>query len=70
MAAISRNKTYSRCKAKNRWRWVDAHAENGAVIVLLSLLPMEAANTSIMHNIDQVTGELRYLQDHKSLTLR
>ena len=38
--------------------------------VLLSLLPREAANRSVIHNIDQVTGELLYLQDHKSLTLR
>jgi len=70
MAATSRNITYSRCKADNRWRSVDAHAKNGALTVLLSLLPIEAANTSVMHNIDQVTGELLYLQHHKSLTLR
>jgi len=53
-----------------RWRSVDAHAKNGAVTVLLSLLPIKAANTCVMHNNDQVTGELPYLQDHKLLTLR
>jgi len=54
---------------RNRWRSVDAHAKNGAVTVLLSYLPINAANTSVMHKNDQVTGELTYLQDHKSLTL-
>jgi len=70
MAATSRNISYSRCTAKNSWRSVDAHTKIGALTVLLSLLPIEAANTSVMHNIDQVTGALRFLQDHKSLTLR
>ena len=69
MAATSRDITYSGCKAKNRSRSVDAHAKTGAVTLLLSLLPIEAANTSVMHNNDQVTGDLPYLQDHKSLTL-
>ena len=49
---------------------MDAHAKNGAMTVLLCLLPITAANTSGMHNINQVTGELQYLQDHKLLTLR
>jgi len=60
---------YRTYKTTNRWRSVDPHAENGAVTVLLSLLPIEAANTSIMHNNDQGTSELPYLQDHKLLTL-
>jgi len=42
----------------NRWRSVDTHAKNGEVTVLLSLLPLDAANISVMHNNDQVTGEL------------
>jgi len=42
---------------------------NGAVTMLLSLWPIKAANMSVMLNNDQVTGELLYLQDHKSLTL-
>jgi len=49
---------------------MDADAKNGAVTEFLSLLPKKAANTSVMHNNDQVTSELPYLQDHKSLTLR
>jgi len=56
-------------KTNNRWRSVNAHAKNGAVTVLLSLLPMKAANTSIMHKNDQVTGQLPFLKDHKSMTL-
>jgi hypothetical protein len=60
---------YRTYKNTNHWRFVDAHAKNGAVTVLVSLLPIEAANTSVMHNNDQVTGELPYLQDDKSLTL-
>jgi len=60
---------YRTYKTTNRWRSVDAHAKNGAVTVLLSLLPIKAANTHVMHNNDQVTCELPYLQDHKSLML-
>jgi len=60
---------YHTYKTTNLWRSVSAHAKNGAVTVLLSLLPIKAASTSVMHNNDQVTGELPYLQDHKSLML-
>jgi len=61
---------YRTDKTTNRWRSVDAHSKNGAVTALLSLLPITAANMSVMHNNDQVTSELPYLQDQKSLTLR
>jgi len=37
--------------------------------VLLSVSCMKAANTFIMNNNDQVTGESPDLEDHKSLTL-
>jgi len=40
------------------------------VTVLLSRSPTKAANMFVTNNNDQVTGELAYLQDHKSLTLR
>jgi len=60
---------YRTYKTTNHWRSIDAQAKNGAVTVLLSLLPIMAASTSVMHNNDQVTGELPYLQDHKLLTL-
>jgi hypothetical protein len=36
--------------------------------MLLSLLPIHAANTSVMHNNDQVTGELPYLLHEKLLS--
>jgi hypothetical protein len=62
--------TYRTYRTTNRWRSVDAHAKNGAVNILLSLLPIKAANMSVMHKNYQVTGELPYLQDHKLLTLR
>jgi hypothetical protein len=29
MSATNLNITYPRCKAKNHWRWIDAHAKNG-----------------------------------------
>ena len=34
---------------------MEAHFQNGAVTVLLYLLPQNAANTSAMHNSDQIT---------------
>jgi hypothetical protein len=43
-------------KTTNRSRSVDAHANNQVVTVQLSLLPIETANTSFMHNNDQVTN--------------
>jgi len=61
---------YRTCKTTNHWRSVDTHAENGAVTGLLSVFPIQAANMSIMHNNDQVTSGLPYLEDLKSLTLR
>jgi len=42
-------------KTTNRWYSVDAISPNGVVTVLLSLLPMKAANTSVMHKSDQIT---------------
>jgi hypothetical protein len=61
---------YRTWKTTTRWRSVDAHIENGAVTVLLCLLPTKAANRSVMRKNCPLTGELRYLQDRKSLTLR
>jgi hypothetical protein len=45
------------------------HDKNGAVTVLLPLLPIKVSNMAVMHNNDQVTRQLTYLQDHKSLKL-
>jgi len=67
MSATNRNINYPRCEAKNRWCTVDAHSQNGAVTLLLSFLPIKAANTSLMHNSNQITVYLLYLQNHKSL---
>jgi len=61
---------YHTNKTTNRWRSVDAHAKNGAVTVLLSVLPINAASTSVTHNNNHVMGELPYIQDHESLMLR
>ena len=56
--------------AKNCWRSVDAHFHDGAGNMALSLFRIKAAKTLIMHTNYQITSELPYLQDQKSLTLR
>jgi len=69
MPATNQNLDSSRCKAKNRWCSVDAHAQNGAVTVLLSLLLITAANWSILPNSNQINYQIPYLQHQKLLTL-
>jgi len=69
MSATNQNLHHPRCKAQYPWRCVDTHSLNGAVTVLLSLIPMTAANTSVMHNGNQINLQLPYLQDQKSLIL-
>jgi len=69
MSATNRNMNYPRFKAKNGWPYFDPHSQNGVVRVLLLLLPIKAANQSVIHNSDQITVQLPYLQDHKSLML-
>jgi hypothetical protein len=49
---------------------IDTLFLNRVVIVLQSILPIKAANTSVMHNSDQLTVQLLYLPDQKSLMLR
>jgi hypothetical protein len=49
---------------------VDAHIQNGVVTVSLSLLPILAAKTSVIHNSDHGTVQLPYIEDNKSCTLR
>ena len=46
---------YSSYNTTNRWCFVDAHSQNGTVIVLMSRLLIRAANTSVTHNIEQIT---------------
>jgi len=60
---------YCNYKTKHHWGSVDAHCQNVVVTVLLSVLPKKAANALDMHNRDQITAQLSYFQDRKSLTL-
>ena len=69
MSATNQNISYPGCKAKNRRRSVDSHTQNWAVTVLLSLLRIKVAITFGMHNSDQITVQLQYVQDQKLLTL-
>jgi hypothetical protein len=48
---------------------VDSPSETGAVIVLLSLVPIQAANMSVMNSSGQIIGQLPYIHDHNSLML-
>jgi len=68
MAAIICQLDYPRCKTKNRWRSVDAHFQNGAGSVSLSLLHIKAAYTSFMNVCIQLPLRLPKVQDQKSLT--
>jgi hypothetical protein len=49
---------------------VDAHFENGVITMSLSLSALKAANTLVMHNYKQITFQLTYIQNQKSLSLR
>ena len=51
------------------WHSVDAHFQIGAVTMFLSPLPITAANTLIMDKTMEITSQLTYLQDEKSLML-
>jgi len=66
---MKQNLDYPGCKAKNHWCCVDAHSQNGAITVLRSLLHIKAANTSVMHNMDQITVQFPYLREQRFLTL-
>ena len=46
---------YRTYRSTNRWHFIDTHSQNGAVTVLLAVLPIQAANTSVMHKSDQIT---------------
>jgi len=63
MAATNRHFGYPRCTAKNRWRSVDAHFQNGVVTLPLAILSIKAANTLVLHNSNEITFQLLYLQD-------
>ena len=70
ISATNQKINYPRCKAKNSSHSTDAHSQNVALTVLLSLLPINTANISVMYNRDQITLQLAYLHDYISLTLR
>jgi len=61
---------YPRCETWNRWRSVDAHFHDGAGSMLLLLLPIKEANTSVMTSCNQCPVWLPRMQDLKSLMLR
>ena len=69
MSAANRNPNCPRCKAINCWRSVDPDSQTGAVTLLVALSPIQAANMSVIHTRDQITVQLPYLEDHKSLML-
>jgi len=69
MATTNWHLGYPRCTAKNRWCSLEAHFQNGAVIVSLTLLPRKAASRLVMDSSNHLTIQLPYLQDWKSLTL-
>ena len=54
---------YTKYKAKNCSRSVDAHFQNGAVTVSVFFLPIKVANTLVMHNSKQISFPLLYLND-------
>jgi len=43
ISATNQNMNYPRCEGKIRWRSVDTNSQNGAVTMLLSLLPIKPA---------------------------
>jgi len=57
-------------RTKNRWRSVDAHFQDGAGSVFLTLLPIKHANTLIMCIHYQVAFLLPDLHDQQSMTLQ
>jgi len=61
---------YPRYMTKNHWRSVDAHFYDVAGSVLLSLLPIKAANTSFMTICNQSSPRLPKIRNQASLMLR
>jgi len=53
VSATKWNINYPRCDANYHWRTLDTHSQNEVVTMLLSRLPMNASNMSVMHNSDQ-----------------
>jgi len=70
MFANNHHLGYSRCKDKSCWSSIDIHFQNGAVTMLLSLWPVQAATTSVMHNSDHFAFQFPYSHSQQSFTLR
>jgi len=56
-------------KIKNRWRSIDAHFQNVALTLSISLLPIKAVHTLVMDNSEQIGFQLTYLPQKILLTL-
>jgi len=69
ITATKQHFQYLTYKTKNCECSVDTHFRNGAVTKSLSLLPTNAVYTSVMHNSDQITFQLPYIQDQKSVAV-
>jgi len=50
---------YHTYKTTNRWHSINAHAKNGAVTVLVSLLPIKTGTTSGMHKTTKLLVKYR-----------
>jgi len=70
MTASKSLSNYCMYKTKNHEDSVNAQFQNGAVTVSLALLSIKTANKVIMDNSEQITFQLPYVQDQKSLMLR
>jgi len=58
MSATNHHSDNPRCKAKNHWRSIDSHFQNGVMTVSLSLLPIKTAITFILPNHYKITLQL------------
>jgi len=61
---------YHTYRTKNHWHSIDAHSQYGAVSMMQFHLAINAGNMSVVPNSNQITIQLPYLQQQKSLMLR
>jgi len=59
---------YPCCKARNCWCSIDAHFQNGAVTILLSMLSIRAASSLDNHNSNQSSFQWPHFDDQRSVT--
>jgi hypothetical protein len=60
---------YPRCKTYNPYCSVEKDFQNGALTILLSILPIKTGNQLVMHKRTEIKFQLPILHDQKSLTL-